>query len=61
MILIAGPEEARDGAKHATSLITPRDASTLLEGNLNLGLIVQQGCHYIACSGGSENLRDFAS
>src|SRR5215510_9613576 len=47
MIVITRPEEARDGAKHAASLIAPRDTTTLLEGNLDLGLIIQQGRHYI--------------
>ena len=47
MIVITRPEEASDGAKHAVSLIAPRDTTTLLEGNLDLGLIIQQGRHYI--------------
>src|SRR5882724_10962674 len=47
VVVIAGPEKARDRAEHAAGLIAPGNAATRLESSLDLGLVVEHGRHQI--------------
>lgn len=37
--LVAGPEEARDGAEYAAGAVAPADATAFDEGGLHLGVV----------------------